>query len=90
MFDQPNKCADNLKSIGVHRENTKVFHETQKNLCWWGVFSSRQGKEDSPVERVFILGVVENFAHAGVSVQKLPLNVRRVDRLHQQLRLQFL
>ena len=43
----------------------------------------------SPVERVFILRVVENFADARIGVQKLPLNVvGRVDRLYQQLCLQ--
>ena len=43
----------------------------------------------APVQRVFVLGVVENFADAGVGVEQLPLNVGRVDRLHQQLRLQL-
>ena len=43
----------------------------------------------APVHRVFVLRVVENFADTGVGVQQLPLNVGRVDWLHQQLRLQL-
>ena len=53
-----------------------------------GAFSSKPAMR-GPVERVFILRVVENFADARVGVQQLPLDVGRVDRLHQQLRLQL-
>ena len=50
-------------------------------------FLSKPSKS-SPVQRVFILRVVKDFADTGVRVQKLPLNVRRVDRLDQKLCLQ--
>ena len=43
---------------------------------------------EAPVQGVFVLGVVEDLADARIRVQQLPLDVRRVDRLNQQLCLQ--